>query len=49
MGIAAERGIGRLAPAGPANPWGFTTPEEHDRTVDFLGALNREVTASSAR
>jgi len=23
-----------------ANPWGFTTPEEHARTVEFLGSLS---------
>ena len=38
-----EHRIRRLADAGAteflANPWGFTTPEEHDRTVEFLKTL----------
>jgi F420-dependent oxidoreductase-like protein len=38
-----ERRIRELREAGAteflANPWGFTTSEEHDRTVEFLGAL----------
>lgn len=39
------RRIRQLADAGAtellANPWGFTTTEEHDRTVEFLGSLSR--------
>jgi F420-dependent oxidoreductase-like protein len=44
-----ERRIRQLGEAGAtellANPWGFTTPEEHDRTVEFLGASARRRTA----
>ena len=39
-----ERAIGALGDAGATefigNAWGFTTPEEHDRTVSLLGALS---------
>ena len=39
-----ERAIARLRDAGATefigNAWGFTTPEEHDRTVSLLGALS---------
>jgi F420-dependent oxidoreductase-like protein len=47
-----ERRIRQLGEAGAteflANPWGFTTVEEHDRTVEFLGALSLPGTDNAA-